>query len=77
LTPNLTDSGYVLLIIGSDVPANEAAARFLLRGELPGFIEAELRRKDLRSIEILLRGHHLRGESNDKLAIVAYRVTTR
>lgn len=77
LTPNLTDSGYVLIIIGSDVPANEAATRFLMGGELPAGLEAILQRGNLRSLEILLRGHHLHGESNDKLAIVAYRSTSR
>ncbi|MEO6981668.1 MAG: hypothetical protein ABI072_00965 [Edaphobacter sp.] len=77
LTPNLTDSGYVLMIVGSDVPANEAAARFLMGGELPAELKASLRQESLRSVEILLRGHHLHGESNDKLAIVAYRITNR
>jgi hypothetical protein len=77
LTPNLTDSGYVLMIIGSDVPANEAAARFLMGNDLPPDLERILQQGNLRSLEILLRGHHLHGESNDKLAIVAYRVTNR
>jgi hypothetical protein len=77
LTPNLTDSGYVLMIIGSDVPANEAAARFLMGSELPAKLEAILHQGNLGSLEILLRGHHLHGESNDKLAIVAYRMTNR
>jgi hypothetical protein len=77
LTPNLTDSGYVLMIIGSDVPANEAAARFLMGNDLPPDLERILQHGSLRSLEILLRGHHLHGESNDKLAIVAYRITNR
>jgi len=77
LTPNFTDSGYVLTIIGSDVPANEAAARFLMGDELPQELQVILKKKNLRSFELLLRGHHLHGESNDKLAIVAYRVTNR
>jgi len=77
LTPNLTDSGYVLMIIGSDVPANEAAARFLTGNELPPELQHLLQSGTLRSLEILLRGHHLHGESNDKLAIVASRVTNR
>ncbi|HEY9137568.1 MAG TPA: helix-turn-helix domain-containing protein [Terriglobus sp.] len=77
LTPNLTDSGYVLTIVGSDVPANEAAARFLMGDELPPDLQAILKKGALRSFELLLRGHHLHGESNDKLAIVAYRVTNR
>lgn len=77
LTPNFTDSGYVLTIVGSDVPANEAAARFLMGDELPQELQAILKKKNLRSFELLLRGHHLHGESNDKLAIVAYRVTNR
>jgi hypothetical protein len=77
LTPNLTDSGYVLMIIGSDVPANEAAARFLMGNDLPPDLERILQQGNLRSLEILLRGHHLHGESNDKLAIVAYRATNR
>lgn len=77
LTPNFTDSGYVLTIVGSDVPANEAAARFLMGDELPQELQAILKKQNLRSFELLLRGHHLHGESNDKLAIVAYRVTNR
>jgi hypothetical protein len=77
LTPNLTDSGYVLLIIGSDYPANEAAARFLMGGDFPNLIESQLQTQNLRRIEILFRGHHFRHQSNDKLAIVAYRVTKR
>jgi hypothetical protein len=77
LTPNLTDSGYVLLIIGSDVPANEAAARFLMGGDLPDFIKSRLQQQNLRTLEILLRGHHFHTQSNDKLTIVAYRVTMR
>ena len=77
LTPNLTDSGYVLMIIGSDVPANEAAARFLMGNDLPPELERILRSGSFRSLEILLRGHHLHGESNDKLDLVASRVTNR
>ncbi len=77
LTPNLTDSGYVLTIVGSDVPANEAAARFLMGDELPPDLQAILKKGTLRSFELLLRGHHLHGESNDKLAIIAYRVLRR
>jgi hypothetical protein len=77
LTPNFTDSGYVLTIVGSDVPANEAAARFLMGDELPQELQSILKNRNLRSFELLLRGHHLHGESNDKLAIVAYRVTNR
>lgn len=77
LTPNLTDSGYVLTIVGSDVPANEAAARFLMGDELPENLKEILQKQNLRSFELLLRGHHLHGESNDKLAIIAYRVSSR
>ncbi|WP_047497214.1 hypothetical protein [Terriglobus sp. TAA 43] len=77
LTPNFTDSGYVLTIVGSDVPANEAAARFLMGDELPQELQVIVKKQNLRSFELLLRGHHLHGESNDKLAIVAYRVTNR
>ena len=77
LTPNFTDSGYVLTIVGSDVPANEAAARFLMGDELPQELQSILKKGNLRSFELLLRGHHLHGESNDKLAMVAYRVTNR
>lgn len=45
--------------------------------ELPQELQAILKKKNLRSFELLLRGHHLHGESNDKLSIVAYRVTNR
>lgn len=77
LTPNLTDSGYVLLIIGSDVPGNEAAVRFLLCGEIPLQLQTQLRQPHLKSLEILLRGHHLHGASNDMIEIVAFRTHQR
>jgi hypothetical protein len=77
LTPNLTDSGYMLLIVGSDVPGNEAAVRFLLRGEIPQQLQTTLLQSHLKSLEILLRGHHLHGESNDTIEVVSFRMHQR
>lgn len=74
LTSNLTGTGFVLIIDGSDVPANEAAARLLLQGRLPSEIETRLKKGELKTFEVLLRGHHNHAESNDQLNIVTYRV---
>jgi hypothetical protein len=38
LCPNLTHSGYVLLVIGLDMQGNEAVVRFLLHDALPASI---------------------------------------
>ena len=71
--PNSTKSGFVLLVVGSDSEANEAAAKLLLHGRLPTELASLLARKDLRSFEIFLRGKHITGESEDSLELVSVR----
>jgi hypothetical protein len=73
LTHNLTHSGYILLINGSDVQATEAAARLMLGGSLPTQVKTLFDRRELGSYEIFLRGTHINGEAEDKFEIVAIR----
>ena len=73
LMQNSTQSGFILLIMGTDVEAAEATANFLLRGHLPAQIDALLARKDLTYFEIFLSGKHIVGESEDSLQVVAIR----
>jgi len=70
---NTSQSGYILLIVGSDTESNEAAADFLLHGRLSPEITSLLARKDLHSFELFLRGKHMAGEANDSLELVALR----
>jgi hypothetical protein len=70
---NPVQSGYILLLIGTDLESGEAASKFLLHGRLPPEITALLARKDLREFEIFLRGRHIIGESEDALEVVAIR----
>jgi hypothetical protein len=74
LTQNLSQSGYVLLINGADMQANEAAARFLLHGRLPTEISSLLNRKDLRYFELFLRSKHIAGEADSTFEMVAFRI---
>jgi hypothetical protein len=74
LTQNLSQSGYVLLINGADMQANEAAARFLLHGRLPVEISSVLARKDVRYFELFLRSKHIAGEADSRFELVAYRI---
>jgi len=74
LTQNLSQSGYVLLINGADMQANEAAARFLLHGTLPAEISSLLNRKDVRSFELFLRSEHIVGEADSTFELVAFRI---
>jgi hypothetical protein len=73
LAQNPSRSGYILMINGADMQANDAAARFLLHGRLPPGISAELSRKDLHYFEFLLRGRHTTGEADDAVELVAVR----
>jgi hypothetical protein len=73
LTQNPTQSGYVLLINGSDSQGNEAAARFLLHGRLPKEMSSVLDRKDIHNFEFFLRGEHLAGEADNSFELVALR----
>ena len=74
LTQNLSQSGYVLLINGADMQANESAARFLLHGRLPTELTALLNRKDLRYFELFLRSKHIAGEADTAFELVAFRI---
>jgi hypothetical protein len=73
-TQNPSQSGYVLVINGADLQANEAAARFLLHGRMPAEITAVFNRKDLRSFELFLRGTHMAGEADSSFELVATRL---
>jgi hypothetical protein len=74
LTQNLSQSGYVLLINGADMQANEAAARFLLHGRLPAEISSVLARRDVRYFELFLRSKHIAGEADNTFELVAFRI---
>ena len=73
LTQNPSRSGYILLISGADLQANEAASRFLLHGRLPLEVSTILSRKDLHSFELFFRGKHIAGEADDSFELVALR----
>lgn len=72
-TQNPSHSGYILLITGADAQANEAAARLLIHGRLPAPVSALFQQSDLHYFEILLRGKHMEGESDDSFEVVAFR----
>lgn len=73
LTPNISRNGYILLIDGGDVEANEAAARYLLNGPLGSRVSELLTRKNSNYFEIFLRGRHISGEADDSFEVVAIR----
>ncbi len=73
LCSNLTHSGWVLLINGSDMQANEAAIRFLLHGTLPSSVTQILTKENLASFEIFLRGTHAEGEGEETFEVIALR----
>jgi hypothetical protein len=73
LVRNPSQSGYILMINGADMQANDAASRFLLHGGLPPAISSKLSRKDLQYFELLLRGRHLVGEADYSVDVVAVR----
>ena len=73
LTSNLTNSGYVLLINGSDYAANEAATRYFLHGRLRGDLSALLKQDDLSYFEALLSGSHADNEAEEKFDLLALR----
>ncbi|MGC2402815.1 MAG: hypothetical protein WA510_23685 [Acidobacteriaceae bacterium] len=72
-TQNPSHSGYILMINGADMQANDAATRLLLHGRLPPAISAELQRPDLHDFEFLLRGRHIAGEADYSVEVVAVR----
>ncbi len=73
LVHNPSRSGYILMINGADMQANDAASRFLLHGRLPPAMSSELSRKDLQYFELLLRGRHIMGEADYSVESVALR----
>jgi hypothetical protein len=78
LVPNLTKTGYVLLLNGSVMDSNEAAAHLIFDGDLPvpllHAVNNQLVGKT-QSMEIFLRVHSLQG-APDKLDVIATRTTT-
>lgn len=76
MTPNLSNSGNVLLISGEDVQGTEAAALFLLNGHIPDEIRSVLEHANISSFELFLRGTHIRGEENSHIEVVAFRYKT-
>lgn len=77
MTPNLTNSGYVLLISGEDVQGTAAAAQFLLNERPPDKIRSVLEHGNIRSFELFLRGTHIRGEANSHNEVIDFRYETR
>lgn len=74
---NATDSGYALLIDGSDAEVNESAVRYLLDGNLPPSLQDELGSPKLKSIELFLRGRHLMNEADNEIQIIGLRQAYR
>lgn len=73
LLPNTTNSGYLLLVDGSDAEVNESAIRYLLEGSLPAPLLQILNRPHLSSFEIFLCGRHLMNEADDNLQVIGTR----
>jgi hypothetical protein len=73
LVQNPSRSGYILMIDGADMQANDAAARFLLHGRLPAAMTSVLSRKDMHDFEFLLRGRHIDKEADYSVDLVALR----
>jgi hypothetical protein len=73
LTRNPSNTAWVLLVLGSDVPESEAATKFFLHGDLPKEITSVLDQKDLHYFEFFLRGRHLPGQADDSFELVAIR----
>jgi hypothetical protein len=65
LVPNLGKNGYVLLIRGLEMEANEAAADFLFSTDISKYLPQQAKANDPRqSMEILLRNHVAEGVSS-------------
>jgi hypothetical protein len=74
LVPNLTDSGYALLINGADQAATEAAAKFILSANgNSDQLKTLFGKKMPQKYEIFLRGTHILGESEDSFEPIAIR----
>jgi hypothetical protein len=71
--PNLTHSGYVLLLDGSDNEATVAALRFLLHGKLPPSIDNVLKKKDLSYFELFFHGSHVDNQDEAKFELLSVR----
>ncbi|HVW76464.1 MAG TPA: hypothetical protein VHB45_02550 [Alloacidobacterium sp.] len=64
LVPNLDHSGWVLLIEGLTMAGTEAAAEFVLHGNISPFIREATRNGSVRSFEIVLKTTNLDSESS-------------
>lgn len=71
--PNLTHSGYVLLLDGSDNEATVAATRFLMHGKLPPSIDNVLRKNDLSYFELFFHGSHIDNQDEAKFELLSVR----
>lgn len=72
LRPNLTGTGHVLLINGSDVQATESAAHYILAGHFPAKLQSRPGNRP-QSIEVFLRGKHVNGEDNTSFEVLDIR----
>jgi len=73
LVPNLTHSGYVLLLNGSDGEAIVAALRFLMHGKLPPSVDSVLRKNDLSYFEFFFHGTHADSQDEAKFELLSVR----
>jgi len=73
LVPNLTHSGHVLLLNGSDGEAIVAALRFLMHGKLPPSIDSVLRKKDPGYFEFFFHGSHADSQDEVKFELLSVR----
>jgi hypothetical protein len=73
LVPNLTHSGYVLLLDGSDNAATLAASRFLMHGKLPPAIDNVLKKSDLSYFEFFFHGSHVDNQDEAKFELLSVR----
>ncbi len=73
LVPNLTHSGHVLLLNGSDGEAIVAALRFLMHGKLPPSIESVLRKNDPGYFEFFFHGSHADSQDEVKFELLSVR----
>lgn len=72
--PNLTHTGSVLLVNGSDMQATESAVRFVLAGSFPAALRDALRQAGDRPFEVFMSSHHSDGDSNATLQLLDVRI---
>ncbi len=73
LVPNLTHSGYVLLLDGADAEAIVAALRFLMHGKLPPSIDNVLRKNEPGYFEFFFHGSHADSQDEVKFELLSVR----